>query len=40
MRKGSRKGDFENTNKESNGKVLERKRLNHLSVVEKVTLKM
>ena len=40
MRKGKRTFYFENTNEESNGKVLRRKRLNHLSVVEKVTLKM
>ena len=41
MRKVRRKSDFEDTDEESNRKkVLKRNILNHLSVVEKVTLKM
>ena len=40
MRKGRRKSDFENTNEELDGKELKRKRLDNLSVVEKVTLKL
>ena len=39
MRKSRIKSDSEHTNKESNGKILKRKRLNYLSVVENLTLK-
>ena len=39
MRKGRRKSDFENTNEELNGSSIE-ERLDHLSLVEKVALKL
>ena len=40
IRKSRRKGDFEQTNEESNGKIVKRRRLNYLSVVKKFTLKI
>ena len=40
MRNSRRKGDFEHTTEESNGKVVRRRRLNCLSMVGKVTLKI
>ena len=40
MRDSMRKGDFEPTSEESDRKVLMRRRINDLSVVGKVTLKI
>ena len=40
IHKGRRKSDFDNTNEELMESVVKRKRLHHLSVVEKVTLKL
>ena len=40
MRDSMRKGDFEHSNEESNGKVVMRRRINYLCVVGKVMLKI
>ena len=40
MRKGMRKGHFENTNKEVKGKIIEKEEIKNLSVAGKVKLKL